>query len=568
MGSESKMKGTGENRRGRLRPDRRLLPAASLSLALCFLLLLYAPLEIYCNNYSEFWFSFALLFKTLLPFFLGAFLLLTAFSALVLRLGKKLYEWYLPAFAAAFLSTYVQGTFFAGNLPALDGNTVDWSKYAGQRTVTIVIWIVCLAAVILAWRLLGTKRWETVLNWGGCGMTLMLLLTLSVLCVTTGALQNRHIDLTTDNQMEFSRGKNYTILMMDAMDEDVLSHVLADHPEYETGVLKDFTHYDNALSGYSLTTFSLPSFLSGTWYEFEQPYKEWLSDSFRESRFLRGLQEQGYQLSFYSTNVPFDYYPELKNLYVAGDELNSRVKMEKLQLRLVGFRYAPFDLKPIFRFDTLDFDDTRSYAHMPYVFWHANARFNEAMDWLPATLQDENSFKFIHLDGAHVPFDTKIENGEIVSDSGSVDGYRETEVCLFLLEKYVGILKDLGIYDDTVIVMMSDHGQEPLAGLKEGENPLLRRADPVFLVKGFDDHRDRMLSLDTPISFIELPDAFLKLLDGASGSELFAPREDNYVRRFLLGDTDYSYEFLWEYEQSGPASDPDSLKATGRTFSR
>ena len=566
-------KRSGGNQKVKKGVDQRLLPSAALSLAVCFMLLLYAPLEIYCNNHTEFWFSILILLKTLLPFFVGAFVLLTAISALVLHVAdklifEKLYSWYLLLFALAFLSTYIQGTFFAGKLPALDGNTVDWSLYSDQRFVSLAIWVVCFAVVLLASRLLGAKRWRSVLCWGGCGMTLMLLMTLTVLCMTTGALRNRTIDLTTDNQMVFSSGQNYSILMMDSIDEDVFSHVLDDNPDYETGVLKDFTHYDNALSAYSLTMYSVPSFLSGEWYECQMPYDQWFSECFRNARFFRELKNRGFQINLYAPNVPYDYYSELSNHYNLNDELTSKVKMEKLQLRMVGFRYAPYDLKPIFRFDTLDFTDIRSYEHMPYDFWNANTLFEKAMNTIPATLQAENSFKFIQLDGAHVPFNQRLENGKIVLGEGQENAYSETEVCLYLLDKYIGILKDLGIYDQTVIVLMSDHGQEPLGGLGEGENPLLYRADPVFLVKGINEQHDKLISLDMPISFIELPRAFLNLLDGKSGTELFEPREDNYIRRFLPADLGNRLDYFWEYEQCGPASDPNNLKATGRIFSR
>ena len=547
--------------------DRRLLPAAALSLALCFLLLFYAPLEIYCNNYGEFWFSFSLLLKTMLPVFLIAFLLLTALSALVLRLGTKAYTVFLALFSAALLSVYVQGTFFVGRLPPLDGNPVDWSLYAGQRVVSCVILALCLAAVFLALRLLGRRRWESALCWLGGGLTLMLAVTLAVVCITTGAYKTRTYELSIDDQMALSDDKNYIILMVDAVDAEVFSGLLADHPEYETGVLRDFTRYTNVLSGYHITQYSIPMFLSGEWYERAEPYEEYFSRAFRDSAFLRELRRQKYALDFYTDTVPYDFYPELSNVYESTGELTDPLGLVKKELRLVGFRYAPYGLKPIFRFDALDFDSLRSREHLPYIPVTANIDFDESMDTRPAELSGTKRFKFIHLDGAHNgSFNQVLRDGKIVLEERFSSAADKTAVCLFLLEKYSAILREQGVYDDTVLVVMSDHGQHTPGDSLEDETWMLRRADPVFLVKGFGEHHERMAEDSRPISYIELSGAFRKLLDGSGGGELFEARPADSVRRYFTTDT-YNWDVLHEYEQCGSPSDIGSFTATGRVFS-
>ena len=546
--------------------DRRLLPAAALSLASSFLLLFYAPLEIYCNNSGEFWFSLAQLTRVMLPAFLIAFLLLTALSALILRLGARAYTVFLVLFSTAFFSVYIQGTFFAGDLPPLDGNVVDWSRYAGQRVVSFVIIALCLAAVLLALRFLGREKWGIALCWVGGGMTLMLAVTLATVCLTTGAYKVRYYELSTDDEMLLSQDKNFIILMMDAVDAEVFSRVLADHPEYGSGVLRDFTCYENVLTGYPATRYSVPMFLSGEWYEGTESNKEYFSRCFRESPFLLELERQGYALNFYSDAVPYDFYPQLSNMYPISDELEDTVGLVKKELRLVGFRYAPFSLKPRFRFDALDFNTLRSKEHLPYIPTTANLDFDDALDSRPIERSESRRFKFIHLDGAHGPFDTTVENGKLVRlPDGQVftDGYEETEACLFLLEKYTALLREQGLYDNSVIVVMSDHGQHTVEDGSTGEVWLLKRADPIFLVKGFGERHANMAVSDMPISFIELSGAFRKLLDGAEGDALFDPRPADTVRRYFTV-YDGNLEDLTEYAQVGSPSDISTFTAVGR----
>ncbi len=547
--------------------NNRLFPAAVLSLVSCFLLLFYAPLEIYCNNYGEFWFSFVLLLKLMLPVFLIAFLALTAVSALILRINTKAYTVYLVLFATIFLSVYIQGTFFVGKLPALDGNPVDWSLYSGQYVVSFAVILLCLAVVLLSLHFLRQSKWERALCWLGGGMTLMLTLTLATLCLTTGAYKTRTYELTTDDLMELSEDENYIILMVDAVDTEVFSRLLAEHPEYETGVLKDFIRYSNVLSGYHITQYSIPMFLSGKWYERTEPYEEYFSSAFRDSVFLRELQRQAYTLDFYTDTVPYDFYPALSNVYESAQVLTNPVGLLKKELRLVGFRYAPFILKPYFRFDALDFDSLRSRDHLPYIPTTANIDFDEAMSTRPILFSEGKRFKFIHLDGAHNgSFNQKLEDGEIVLEEGFSSASDKTEVCMFLLQKFTALLKEQGIYDSSVIVMMSDHGQQPLEDTLDGDAWMLRRADPVFLVKGFGEQHNKMIEDSRPISYIELSEAFLQLLGGSSGADLFAPRPGDFVRRYFTTDT-YNWDILHEYEQSGSPSDISSFTATGMVFS-
>lgn len=109
----------------------RLRSAGLLSVAAGFMLFLYAPLEIYFNNKYEFWFDF----YDLIPLCLLMFAVFTGVSFLlafiVSKINTRLYHGFLTVYLIAFLCTYIQGNFMIGNLPHLDGSTVDWAQYSG-----------------------------------------------------------------------------------------------------------------------------------------------------------------------------------------------------------------------------------------------------------------------------------------------------------------------------------------------------------------------------------------------------------------------------------------------------
>lgn len=45
------------------RDKKQLLPGIVVAAAISFLVLLYAPVDLYCSNISEFWFDFGILIR-------------------------------------------------------------------------------------------------------------------------------------------------------------------------------------------------------------------------------------------------------------------------------------------------------------------------------------------------------------------------------------------------------------------------------------------------------------------------------------------------------------------------
>ena len=54
----------------------QLLPGILLSLAISFLIFLYAPVDLYCTNTAEFWFDFSTLLLTAFGMFVVSFVIL------------------------------------------------------------------------------------------------------------------------------------------------------------------------------------------------------------------------------------------------------------------------------------------------------------------------------------------------------------------------------------------------------------------------------------------------------------------------------------------------------------
>ena len=102
-----------------------------LSIAVCFMLFLYAPLELLFTNQDEFWFDAYILTPLMLvPFGIGCVCAILLFFLLG-KLNEGLYWLGLAVGFIGYIGLYVQGNFLASGLPPLDGEPINWDLYTG-----------------------------------------------------------------------------------------------------------------------------------------------------------------------------------------------------------------------------------------------------------------------------------------------------------------------------------------------------------------------------------------------------------------------------------------------------
>ena len=140
------------------------IPALCLSLAGSFLLTLYGPLELLFTNLEEFHFGFDMLFPLLLVLFAAAMIAAMAGFAVCRLIYARLYDLALCAAMTAFICTYFQGMFMAGNLPPLDGSPIRWYLYHRQYAQSILLWLIVGIAVSLGVRFLHMERMRIYLS--------------------------------------------------------------------------------------------------------------------------------------------------------------------------------------------------------------------------------------------------------------------------------------------------------------------------------------------------------------------------------------------------------------------
>lgn len=537
-----------------------LLPAVLLSAALLVMLLLYAPLVIYAGNLEDFTFDIVDVLKACLPMLGIAAAAAAAVFLLAGLVGETAVLILLGAAAAAFPALLLHGSFLTAGLPLLDGTPVDWSEFSRQKLLSAVIWVVCAAAVTVITVKLGKKALKKLAALeGGFGL-LFLGVSLALTLLTTPGVFAPGSDtcMTAEGFLELSDRENLVILMLDSVDAGHFERIAEEDPQVRE-MFEDFTFYRNTLSGYPFTQYAVPFFLFGQWYEGGESYSEYLCRSVAESELMSALSERGYRSGMY-----FDYLQqerlssELFQNFEPVREFRSPGLFRRMLLKLTAYRYLPYGLKQFGMLlpENIAADSLKSSEGNAPDYYEIGIR--EIYDRIcrtELTRSADPCFRMICTEGAHAPFIYDKDLRE--TENGSYDD--SIRASLTMADAYLRKMKDGDVYDNSVIIVLADHGLR-----EENPNAGTGRQNPILLIKGRNEHHPYQVS-DAPISHEDLPDAYLRLLDGESGAECFPWKEgDVRTRRHLLSVVreNKSYELVTE----GHASDLGALCETGNVF--
>lgn len=528
--------------------------SAAIAAAVGFLAAVYTPLELYFYNQNEFLFDFGTLFPTLCGLFAAVFIADFLLLLILAKINKTVFHIAVLAETVAFLASYIQGNFLAADLPALDGSAVDWSAYGKDNLITLGVWAAIIAVVVFLAVRFGLKKVGNAAKWPALGVTLMLLITLVTVAVQTDGTSSKTSATVTDkNLFTMSEDKNFVILLLDAVDSTTFSEVLEQDGELRE-CLSDFTYYPNTMGTYSFTDRAIPFILSGEWFENTEVYEDWAQRAYEDGALPKKMQQAGYTLGMYDDGVlkRSDKIFMYENIVSNGD-IGFPYKLAILELKLSLFKLVPYQFKDKFMFDMYYFLAVQPEydGYSPY-FWHANS-FYQALKDTAIKIQEQPSFKFIHLDGAHVPFEYDEQLNTV--ENGSYEG--EVKACATLIKTYLAKLQEARVYDNSVIIIMADHGYTTEY-----------RQTPLLMIKGFEESKDELTISNAPISFDDLQEAYENLLKGNGGADVFSAKEgDERSRRYLYFIFN-AESYMTEYEQTGDAWNNDTMQATGREFNR
>ena len=542
--------------------DRWKVAVAGLLAALstCFMLFIYAPLELYVTNQTEFWFDFYKILKAVLENFAIFFGLNALVILLTACISKGLCRFVTAAEMVFLLTLYVQGNFLVNHMPPFDGTEIVWEDYRGENIKTAIVCILIVIVVVAAARLLGAIRFRGVCMAVSAGLMGILMITLVTMTVTTGAYRERTTYYALENgQYRLSQDQNFLILLLDAVDAKAFEEVMDSDPDYEE-TFADFTYYPDMVGAYPWTAFSVPYILSGKWYEGEGYYLDYAAAAVDESGLFRELSERDYDIALYESDPWVTSYTyQFSNMVELQHEVYVWKYFRRAVCKLGGIRYAPFFLKE-YCYRAIAQTQGQHNAFVdernPLYTWDLK-EFATHMQEEEVTYQEGKCFRYYHLQGGHVPY---LYDADL-NATGDTSYPVTLEANIRVIGRFLEKLKQSGMYESSVIIVMADHGFDP-----QDEVSAYGRQNPLFLVKGVGESHPLQTSL-VPAAYEDLPEAYVKLMDGAAGGDIFPYKEgEKRERRYIFYEN--TNHVMQEWMQTGPAWDFGAYRATGVTYQR
>ncbi len=478
--------------------------------------------------------------------------------------GKVVFERVMWAFCGVAAIDYM---FFGTGLGIVSASL----KFEGGLTFSIAEGIIngCVAVAAAVLLVLIAIKWKKA----AAAVLLAASFAVSVMAGINISAANRDISELKYNEEEImphftlsKTGKNVIVLMLDRALGQYFPYILNEKPELRD-MFDGFTYYSNVISFGGHTNMAVPAMLGGYEYtpvEMNKRDKELLVDKHNESLKVMPVSflDAGYDvtvcdppyanygwvpdLSIYDEYPEIKKYitlgafgdPEMKRQFVASDLRNffcfSLLKAMPLALEFYVYDNGEYHATVLSSESTEQTRESTSVAHgMNQSFIEPyNVLLN--LGTMTFTKDDGDTFLFLANDTPHEPMLLKepeyepeidVDNTEydethrsrftlgdkvlFVTDERQTIHYETNVAVLLAVGRWLDELKEMGVYDNTKIIVVADHGyylysQDVLNHSIKGKRSFdVGNVFPLMLVKDFGEHGFResdefMTNADVP----------------------------------------------------------------------
>ena len=394
------------------------------------------------------------------------------------------FKWF--SIFTCLLAVTVVSSYFQDLLPK-DSNLINGSAHFTISdcfahvvcAFILIIFVGSFLFVCIRHRDLCTK----VLSGSLIAMFVMLLIPTIVIFASIGDVDkdtNRYI-LSGEDQYKVSGEKNVVVFVMDSFSQnymDKFSDTVANFAKNTN--FRDFVNYSDVGSNFCSTAAAMPSVLTGMDADMsvktiDRNAELWKNDG--AEYFYKKLHDEGFVVNLYTDTI--EYCGDGENMKGKIDNLDQidleyKVDSMPVYLKMMQLSAYKYSLKLLngyfyisgsdainkycnevhgYNYDATNFGNVNVNTDLNKRIDHYNKDFYESLSDKGLTVtNDEGRFNVIHLVGMHVPF----LNIEGESDSQE----RVFEDCFTLIDAYCDELKRCGVYDDALIIVTADHGDD------------------------------------------------------------------------------------------------------------
>ena len=498
--------------------DKKQRYILTTSQLLLFAILYYivGPLELYAYNADDFLYGFADFYPLLIA---GSLIFVVTVTVLVTEFVPEIvYKIYVLIVGAYGIIGYVQSFILNGKMTSLDGSEQVWST--GKIVINIIIWIVLVAVLaVIAFKV---KIWNKIFIGAAGYIVLIQLFTLVFIFLTTDVTSARTMQITEKDSFTVSSDENVIVFLLDAYDTQFVEMVLEDEPDY-LAPLKDFTYYNNMESRYYYTDFSLPFLLNAPKQDsLNVTDKSETEAWYQGSHFLSDISGAGYDINILTERKYIKNIEEglVSNYTDDGYCILDAEKTMAAFANAMRYKNMPFAIKGIYRYEVFDLFDAIAETNI-YRMGTDDVIDKLIKEGGLNVMDDKKAFRFYHLYGAHAPY-YLTENNEM--DYSSCNPRAQFRGCLLTVYDYMDKLKEDGLYDNSTIIIMADHGLNPGqvdALTAAGETCNADKSNPIFFIKEKGEVKDSMAVDSKETSHDMFFDTIMKCINPDHNNEYY-----------------------------------------------
>jgi len=284
------------------------------------------------------------------------------------------------------------------------------------------------------------------------------------------------------------------VILLDGLQSDVADGVFRTNPALAVE-FDGFRLFPDTLGVAPTTFLSLPAMHSGDVYQRPQPLSQYLTQSIEQRSFVNRFARAGYQTAL--VNPILGICPAQSTTCVSATRLlrTPLVRLKSEAARLLDlslFRILPVRLKRrVYRDGNWLISGRVDRPDGVAQVLEGNRLFEEVAGHLTVDAGTP-TLKFFHSRSTHTPY-VLTESCAVAENSLGHIG-SQSQCALRTVATLLKRLKETGIYDRTLILVVADHGVNP--GMFKSDQPGSREqwihragaANPLFLLKPLHSH--------------------------------------------------------------------------------
>ena len=479
----------------------------------------FGPLEMILAEPLEYWFTLSNVAPIVAIATMACALLLILIFFVFAFFGEKTLHIVLALAGGIGLVMYIQGNWMFVSYGNMDGSSIDWSLYSNWAIINSLIWVVIIAAIVVALAI--KPRVKSILSWVFIGVAFWECSTLATVYFTSYRnVDKTSIELTNKDELVLSADqKNIVVLLADAFDGEDFLPALSEEPDLEP-FFDGFTFYENTCGTSQFSEESGITQLTGNQLEVGLSFTDNINKAYETSSLYSSLADNNFLSYVYTTSkmVSPSISGLIENSGDSSSQFNDYNKAFKYIYRMVAFRYMPHIIKKNFWYTTAQFNELKDTS----IFSDDNIKLNNLIEERGVTTRNtgRNIYQFFWIQGPHPPakmdrycqpLDTLIMTQ---SDDFTDSQFEQTIGVVRLFTNLISSLKNAGIYDNTIIILTADHGWD-------------NRANPLLMIKPMNAHGDLQVS-NAPVSLIEdyLPTLLYFISDESDEKTVYDLTED------------------------------------------